>query len=336
MILVTGGTGLVGSYLLYKLTQSESKVRAIYRSKTKIEKTKHVFSYFSDDVESQFSKIEWVEAHLNNIPLLEEAFIDIEYVYHCAAFISFDEKDYHELRQTNIFGTANIVNLCISNNIKKLCYVSSIATIGHNDNGNLITEETHWNPEEDHNVYAITKYGAEMEIWRGTQEGIDAVVVNPGIILGGGFWHSGSGSLFKRVYKGLSHYTTGVTGYIDVMDVVNSMVLLMNKPIKNERYIIVSESLSFKDFTVKTANALNVKAPTKEASKNLLQIAWRLDWLRQKLTGKRRRLTKKMTETVSRKSYYSNKKLVDTLELQLKPIDVSIHETSQQLLEVYS
>lgn len=337
MILVTGGTGLVGSYLLYKLTQTEEKVKATFRDKAKIEKTKHIFSYFTENIDVQFSKIEWVEAHLNNVPQLENAFVDIDYVYHCAALISFDPKDYYLLRQTNIFGTANIVNLCISNNVKKLCYVSSIATVGHTDKNELITEETHWNPEEDHNVYAITKYGAEMEVWRGTQEGLDAIIVNPGIILGPGFWNSGSGSLFKKIYKGLSHYTTGITGYVDVNDVINSMMGLMESPKINERYILVSEHVSFKDFAIKTAKALGVKPPTKEASHRVLQIAWRLDWLRQKLTGKRRRLTKKMTKTISRTSHYSSKKLLDTLPNQkLTPIEISIHETSRLLLKDFS
>ena len=158
-------------------------------------------------------------------------------MYHCAAFISFDTNDYFALRKINIEGTANLVNLCLANNIEKLCYVSSIATIGNSIKNELITEDTHWNPEEDQSVYAITKYGAEMEVWRGTQEGLIVIVVNPGIIIGAGFWRSGSGSLITRIYKGISHYTTGVVGFVDVLDVVMPLIQFMESDIKNERYI---------------------------------------------------------------------------------------------------
>ena len=186
MILVTGSTGLVGAHLLYKLISNNEKVRAIYRNEGKLNNVKKVFSTYIDDYKNLFENIDWVKADILDIPSLSKAFKGIDYVYHCAAFVSFEPDKYHLLRRTNIEGTANIVNLCISNSIKKLCYVSSIATIGNELNNNPITEDSVWNPEEEHSVYAITKYGAEMEVWRGTQEGVDAIIVNPGVILGVG------------------------------------------------------------------------------------------------------------------------------------------------------
>ncbi len=333
MILVTGGTGLVGSHLLYKLVEKGYRVRATYRSKKKIDAAKHVFSYYTKQIDDLFSQIEWVEAHLNDIPALTIAFKDVSKVYHCAALVSFDPNDYYTLRRVNIEGTANIVNLCLANNIEKLCYVSSIAAIGHGEpNDTIISENTNWIKEEDHNVYAITKYGAETEVWRGTQEGLETVVVNPGFIFGPGFWRTSSGSLFKKIYKGLSHYTNGVTGYVDIDDVVNSMLFLMDSSIKNERYILVSENLSFKEFATKTAQELNVEPPKKEASKRLLQIVWRLDWLNHLLRRKRRKLTKQMARTISKKYYYSNKKIIADLDFKFKPIDVSISETCRFFL----
>jgi len=332
MILVTGGTGLVGSHLLYKLTKKGISVRAIYRSKDKIEAVKHVFSYYTKEVEPLFSKIEWVEANINDIPSLEIAFVGINKVYHCAAFISFDTNDYYALRKINIEGTANIVNFCISYQIEKLCYVSSIATIGDSEKTEIITENTDWNPEEAHSVYAITKYGAEMEVWRGTQEGLNAVVVNPGIIIGSGFWHSGSGSLIKRVYKGMSHYTNGVVGFVDVHDVVSIMLKLMESDFQNERYILISENLSYKDFFIKVATQLQVKPPKKEASKTILSIVWRLDWLRANLRNKSRRLTKNASKSIQAISNYSNAKIVEELKYEFKTIDESIDETSRFFL----
>jgi nucleoside-diphosphate-sugar epimerase len=335
MILVTGGTGLVGSHLLYKLISNNEIVRATYRRAHKLDAVKHVFSYYTDDVETLFNKIEWVEANINDVPALELAFKDIDYVYHCAAFISFEPDKYHQLRKINIEGTANIVNLCISNTVKKLCYISTIAAIGKNDNTDeLIDETTDWNPDSDNSVYAITKYGAEMEVWRSTQEGLNAVIVNPGVILGPGYWKgAGSGSLFKKIHKGMSYYTTGISGYVDVLDVVELMHNLLNSTIKNEGFILVSENLSFKDFQQKTAKALNVTPPKKEASKLLLSIAWRLDWLNHKLLGKRRQLSKQLAKTARSKTRYDNSKIKKALNFEFTPIDTSINKVSKLFLQ---
>lgn len=335
MILITGGTGLVGSHLLFKLVNTNERVRATYRRQKTLARVKHVFSYFSDDAEALFNKIEWIEADINDIPKLQDAFKDITHVYHCAAFVSFEPDKYKTLRKINIIGTANIVNLCISNDIKKLCYVSSVAAIGHNSNPEkLINEETSWNPEEDNSVYAITKYGAELEVWRGTQEGLDAVIVNPGIILGGGFWKGGSsGNLFKQIYNGMGYYVNGVTGYVDVWDVVDSMYQLMQSSIKNESFILVSENLSFKTFQTKTANALNVKPPSKEAKAWLLQIAWRFDWLKFKVFGKRRSLSKQNAKSAVSVTSYDNSKLKNAINFEFKTIDQSIDEVSKLYLK---
>ncbi|MCB0461341.1 MAG: NAD-dependent epimerase/dehydratase family protein [Flavobacteriaceae bacterium] len=332
MILVTGGTGLVGSHLLFKLTQKGHRVRAIYRTQKKIEAVKHVFSYYTENVEELFSKIEWVEGDITDIPKLTEAFNGITHVYHCAAFISFDPNYYHSLRQINIEGTANVVNLCVSHNIKKLCYVSSIAAIGKELSNKLITEESPWNKDDDHSVYAITKYGAEMEVWRGCQEGLDVVIVNPGVIIGPGFWRFGSGSFFKRIYKGLKYYTKGTTGYVHVNDVVNIMVQLMEGNIKNERYIVIAENLTFQSFFTKIANALNVEPPKKKASSLLLQIAWRMDWLRSKIKGRHRRLVRHSVNSIQSITNYDNSKTKRDLSYEFNSVDSAISSTSRQFL----
>ncbi|WP_179349282.1 NAD-dependent epimerase/dehydratase family protein [Winogradskyella pacifica] len=337
MILVTGGTGLVGSHLLFQLLKSDEPIRAIYRREKTLARVKNVFSYFSDNAETLFNKIEWVEADINDIPKLEAAFKDITHVYHCAAFVSFEPNRYNDLRKINIKGTANIVNLSISHQIKKLCYVSTIAAIGHHSNPEkLIDEQTDWNPEDDNSVYAITKYGAELEVWRGTQEGLDAVIVNPGIILGAGYWNGGSsGNLFKRLHKGMTYYTTGITGYIDVWDVVSAMEQLMHSNIKNEGFILVAENLSFETFFTKTAKSLEVKPPTKQAKSWLLGIAWRLDWLKHLLTGKRRSLSKQTAKSAISVTNYDASKIINSLNFEFKPIDKSIEEVSKLFLKDY-
>ncbi|WP_299120454.1 NAD-dependent epimerase/dehydratase family protein [uncultured Winogradskyella sp.] len=335
MILVTGGTGLVGSHLLFKLVSNDENVRAIYRREKTLKRVKHVFSYFSDDPVALFNKIEWIEADINDIPKLKIAFKDVVSVYHCAAFVSFEPDKYKTLRKVNTEGTANIVNLCISNRIEKLCYVSSVAAIGnHNNPDKLIDEKTAWNPEDDNSVYAITKYGAELEVWRSTQEGLDAVIVNPGIILGAGYWNGGSsGNIFKKIHKGMSYYTKGVTGYVDVWDVISAMHQLMKSDIKNENFILVSENLSFKTFQTKTAEVLRVKPPTKEAKPWLLGVAWRLDWLQFKLSGKRRSFSKQNAKSVVTVTKYDNSKLKTTLNFEFKSIDDSVSEVSELYLK---
>ena len=333
MILVTGSTGLVGAHLLYRLVSNNEKVRAIYRSAHKLDNVKNVFSTYTDNYKNLFDAIEWVQADILDIPLLSDTFNDISYVYHCAAFVSFEPDKYHLLRQTNIEGTANIVNLCLSKNIKKLCYVSSIATIGNTLNNESITENTNWNPEADNSVYAITKYGAEMEVWRATQEGLNAVVINPGVILGGGIWRYGSGSLFKKAHKGLKYYTSGTIGLVYIEDVVSIMIQLLKSNIVNERFILVAENWTYKNFLQTLAKSVNTNIPKKLASKRLLNIIWKLDWLKHKATGKRRQLTKQIAYSLSSETDYNSDKIKEILNYTFKDVNESIIKVGSQYLK---
>jgi len=329
MILVTGGTGLVGAHLLYKLSSNNERVRAIYRNEKKLSNTKNVFSCYTKDYEAVFDSIEWIKADILDIPALSKVFKGITKVYHCAAFVSFEPDKYQLLRKTNIEGTANIVNLSIANSIEKLCYVSSIATLGTTLDNTLINEETIWDPEADNNVYAITKYGAEIEVWRGTQEGLNAVIVNPGVILGAGIWRYGSGSLFKKAKNGLKFYTKGTVGLISVEDVVNIMMALMTSKIINERFVLVAENWTYKKFLQALAKSVNKKVPKKIASQSILNLVWKLDWLNHKITGNRRRLTKHIANSLSTETYYSSDKIKKALDYEFKAVDKTIISVGQ-------
>jgi nucleoside-diphosphate-sugar epimerase len=332
MIVVTGGTGLVGAHLLAHLVQTETRIRAIYRTPEKLEAVKNVFGYYFKDVMSFFDKIEWLKADVADVPSLEKVFPDITHVYHVAALITFDPKLFEKLRKVNIEGTANMVNLSIAYGVKKFCFVSSIAAIGENIDPSIpITEETHWNAEADNSVYAISKYGSEMEVWRGSQEGLDMVIVNPAIILGAGFWRGGgSGSLFRQIDKGLKYYTKGILSYVDVVDVVSVMIQLMNSDIKNERFILVAENWTVEKFSKTTAKALNVKPPQKEVSSFLLGIAWRMDWWRQFFTGKHRRLTCLMAKSIQSQTFYDSSKIQEQLNFTFTPVEESIERVSKR------
>ncbi len=325
MILVTGGTGLVGSHLLYSLTKENDTIKAIYRSEEKLEKVKNVFSFYTDDFLALFNKIQWIKADITDVPSLYNVFdVSITHVYHCAAIVSFDRKDYYKMRKTNIEGTANIVNFCIEYNIKKLCHVSSIATLGDAIGGKMVSEENEWNDQEANHGYAITKYGAEMEVWRASQENVDMVIVNPGVILGAGFFNEGSGKMFTQVYNGFKFYTEGVTGFVGVGDVVKTMISLMKSDTKNERFVLVSENKSFKDILCLIADAFNKKQPSIKIGGFITAVFWRLAWLLSKITGKEPLLTKNSAKSAHQKEFYTSEKIEKQLHFDFEKMDTVI------------
>lgn len=325
MILVTGGTGLVGAHLLYHLLKNDEKIRAIYRSKDKIESVKKVFSYYTDDV-TLIDKIDWFKADITEVPAMIPAFVGVKKVYHCAAFISFNPKDYIEMRKINIHGTAIIVNLSIDAKIDKLCFVGSIASVGESINDQLITEENEWNKELDNSGYSITKFGAEMEVWRASQEGVEVVIVNPGVILGSGFWQSGSGKLFSQVYNGFKYFTEGITGFVGVKDVVKTMILLTESTIKNQRFILVSENKTYKDVLFAIADGFGKKRPSKKIKPWQTTILWRSSAFVAKISGVQPLLSKYSARSAHSVSKYSSQKIKEALNYQFEKVDTVIKD----------
>jgi len=329
MVLVTGGTGLVGSHLLYHLLlKNNIQVRAIHTQSSDLNAVKKVFTYYSSNGESLFNKIRWVEADLNTIPALELAFQDITQVYHCAAMISFSSREYQKMRRVNIEGTTNIVNLCISNHIKKLCFVSSIAAIENGNEGELVNESDNWTNTSDKSGYSITKYGAEMEVWRGSQEGIDVIIVNPGVILGSGFWHKGTGTMFRRINNGLKFYTEGITGFVGVKDVVQAMILLMSSEVTNQRFILVSENLSFRKVLSLIAASLNKETPKIKINKFMSELLWRFEFLRSRITLSVPLLTKYTARSSVSNHPYTSEKIENTLGFEFTKISDCINNTA--------
>ncbi len=331
MVLVTGGTGLVGSHLILKLLTQGASVRAIHRKDSDIQRVKEIFSYYHDNSDEIFNKIQWIEADINDIPALELAFKEVTLVYHCAAFISFDPNDFNLLQKINKKGTENIVNLCIDKSIKKLCYVSSIATIGKSTTGDPVNEENEWN-DTFTNVYASSKHFAEMEVWRGAQEGLSMVIINPGIILGPGYWESGSGLLFKAAAKGMRFYFPGSTGFISVGDVVKIMVQLMDSPIKNERFIAVAENLSYKTILETISLGFNRPSPKIRLKFWQLEIFWRVDWAINLFIGKKRKLTKQGLTSLRFPQVYDNLKVQEALNVEYEQIRSCVTYSCQKYM----
>jgi nucleoside-diphosphate-sugar epimerase len=317
MILVTGATGLVGSHLLVQLLQENEEVKALFRSEKQIEKTKNVFSFHNQL--QLFDKINWVKGDITDIPSLEIAFENITHIYHCAALITFDPNDEEELRKINIEGTANVVNCCIDFGIKKLCHVSSIAALGNpKEHETTITEETEWNPEELHSDYAISKYGAEMEVFRGHQEGLEVVIVNPGVIFGYGFPKKGSDVIIQSVRKGMAFYTNGSVGIVFVEDVIKCMMQLMKSNINGERFTLVGENIEVKKLLKFIATELNLKSPSIKATKLMTAIAWRLDWLISKIANRKRKITRNTAAASHDTSIYDASKIKSYFEFEFQ------------------
>jgi len=331
MILVTGGTGLVGSHLLLELVKSGDKVRAIHRKDSDLQAVKKVFSYYipADEIDFLFSKIEWKEANLNDIPALTEAFTGITHVYHCAALISFDTSDEKALRKINIEGTANIVNLCVAFNIEKLCYISSIATMDISLGEKFVTENFTWNQEKYHNEYAISKHGAEIEVWRGTQEGVPAIILNPGVILGPGFWNTGSGQIFKKTDKGLNYYFPKTTGFVGVKDVVKAAITVMGSNIQNEQYIVVAENLSFKEVLGIVAESIQKPSPKKPLKPWMVFIGWMYQSIANFLFGTKKLITPEDYKSLFNHSFYCSAKLKSEFSFEYTPIKEVILENGK-------
>jgi len=329
MILVTGGTGLVGSHLLYHLLLENDSVRAIHQKNSDLNAVKNVFLSYQTEAHELFHKIRWVEADLNDIPALEIAFEEVHQVYHAAALVSFLSRDYQKMRRVNIEGTTNIVNLCISKQVEKLCFVSSVAAIENAASGVIMDESDNWNSATDKSGYAITKYGAEMEVWRASQEGVPVVIVNPGVIIGSGFWHKGSGRMFTKVQEGLKFYTTGITGFVDVKDVVKIMQRLMNSNVINQRFIVVSENLSYKQVLQSIAKALNKDKPSIRINKIMSECIWRIEFLRSKITLSPPLLTKRTARSALANHPYTADKIKKELNFEFEAIETCIQNTAQ-------
>ena len=322
MILVTGATGLVGSHLIKALVAQGKSVRALYRSEIP---SSH-----------ELNNVDWFNADILDIVALEEAMIGITQVYHCAAIVSFTAKNKKSLHHTNIEGTANIVNACLNANIEKLLFVSSVADLGRIREDQAINETMNWTEETSNSEYGKSKYLAEIEVWRGMGEGLKVVVVNPVIILGASDWSKGSTAIFKSAYDEFPWYTEGSSGFVDVLDVVEAMILLMESSICDQRFILSGENLPYRDIFTMIANAFHKKAPHKKVTALLAEIVWRFEGIKGRITGKSPLLTKETSITARATVHFDNSKLLKALpQFQYRNMQTSINRICSELKKMY-
>lgn len=319
MILVTGGTGFLGAELIKQLTNQGLTVRALRREKSKI-----------PELIKDNELIEWFIGDINEPSTLEEAFFDVTQVYHCAAFVSLNSKHKKQLFHVNIDGTSNVVNLCIENNCR-LLHVSSIAALGIAKKGKQISERDFWEYNSKAHAYGLSKYEGEMEVWRGINEGLNGVIVNPSVIMGKNAGFEGSGAIFKLVKEGFPFYTNGASGFVDVADVAQSMILLMAAEVTGERFIISSENIHYQDLFTQIAQGFEVKAPTKEAKPWMLGLAWRALKLVSIFTRQEPSITKDTATSSVTLSYYDNTKVIEQAGMHFKPVNQIITEITQYL-----
>jgi len=331
-VLVTGGTGMTGAYLLAKLLQKNYEVKALKRENSNTNITKNIFNFLFENSDEQFSKINWINGDITDYNSINQAMNSVDYVYHLAAKVSFKPSDKEFILNNNVQGTANIVNAALNYKIKKLCHVSSIATLGNSFNGDFINEETERQKKQIVSGYSLSKFRSENEVWRGIAEGLNAVIVNPSIILGVGNWEKGSARFIKTVNDGFKYFTNGGTGFIDVNDVVDVMIKLTESNISNERFILNSENLSYKTFFEIIADNLNKKRAHIETSNIMLKSLMIYDKLRYLTTGKEPRVTKFTVSSALQTKTYSNEKIKETLNYDFTPIKDSLKIICERFL----
>ncbi len=317
---------MLGSHLAYRLLQTENKIRAIKRKNSKIENTLKTFQFYSSKSEAQslFDKIEWVDADILDYHSIHDALENIDEVYHAAAIISFNPADRQKIIDNNTEGTANLVNASLKRNIKKFCHISSIAALGQETN-NPVTEKSVRNPDVHYTGYQQSKYMSELEVWRASEEGLNMIILNPPIILGiSPNKTEGSTSIFYNIEKGLSFYTNGVTGYVDVHDVVNIAIILMSKNITNQRFIVSSENISFREIVNQIADEFEKKRPKYHANKFMLGMAWRFEKIKTIFTRKPPVITKDVVKSAASVEKYSSQKIHEAIDYQFRPIKESI------------
>jgi len=335
MIVLTGATGLLGSHLAYDLVAGGEEIIALKRPTSSMMGIEEVFSFYSDDPASLLKKISWKDCDLMNFASVHEALEDASHIVHAAALVSFDPADRKKMIRNNVDSTANLVSAALDRKVKRFVHISSTAAIGRPPAGEEANESMIWRGGKGTSGYAESKFKSEMEVWRGIEEGLSAVILNPSIILGPGFWGGGSGAMLSRIAQGMRFYTQGVTGYVGVWDVVNAIrksllgIETENGQVQNpgtagaiagSRYIISSENLSYREIFTLMADALGVKAPSIKASHLMTGLAWRSNSLGSLLPGIRRILTRETADASHSIIRFSNARARDILKMDFEPV----------------
>lgn len=325
LVLLTGATGLVGGHMLVHLLQAGKKVRCLIRTSSSLEQLKRICSFYQQPFDTTKKSVEWVIGDTLDFIGLCDLMDNVEEVYHCAAMVSFNSKNRAELFQTNVQGTSNIVDAALKAGLKKICFISSIAALGSTPDQSPIQEDTPRKNDDRTSAYSESKFRSELEVWRAVSEGLNAVIVNPGIILGPGDPDKGSLLLFNTGRKGMPFYTNATTGYVDVRDVCKISVELMEKGISKKRFILVSENAHNGTVFGLIAKEFGKEPPRMLAGKVLLKMGVLFSTLTGWITGKTPQLTNDTIRSAQNPQSYSNERVRKALDYTFIPLSETIH-----------
>ncbi len=315
VILVTGGTGFIGSYIIKNLIEKGFAVRAIRRSNK-------IPFYISHEI---LNKAEWIEGDILDITSLHDAMKGADAVMHSAAIVSFSKSERRQMYKVNVEGTTNVVNAAIENNMQRFLHISSVAALGRTAKAELVTEQKKWEENKSNTHYALSKHHSELEVWRGFAEGLKGVVINPSTVLGYGNWNQSSCAIFKNAYKEFPWYTRGINGFVGVEDVAEAAVQLVLSNITQKKFIVNAENWSFQQLLNTIADGFHKKRPHREASKAMGEIAWRLEKLKSIIIGKKALLTKETAKVAHSKTSFGNEALLNALPgFQFTPLETVI------------
>jgi len=321
MILVTGGTGFLGAYIIKNLVEKGHAVRAIRRSSK--------LPFFID--KDVWNKIEWIDGDVLDVISLGDAMQGIDSIIHSAAIVSFTKDQRKEMYAVNIEGTANVVNMALETGVRRLLHVSSIAALGRTSKTSTVTEDKAWQENKANTHYAITKHHAEMHVWRGFAEGLEGVIINPSTILGYGNWHQSSCAIFKNAYKSFPWYTKGVNGFVGVEDVAEAAISLLISGINEKRFIVNAENRSFQSLFNAMAEGFNKKPPHRYANRTMSEIAWRIESLKSIFTGSKPLLSKETAKVAHSQTSFDNSALLNSLPgFSFTPLDAAIKKACSQ------
>jgi dihydroflavonol-4-reductase len=321
MIFITGGNGLVGSFIIRQLLKKGHSIKALVRANSDLSLIHDILP-----------QIELIEGDILDYPLLEETLAGVDKVVHAAAIVSFVPGHEQQMLKVNVEGTANVVNACLATGVKKLCYLSSVAALGRKKGQETIDEESKWESSDLNSNYARTKYLAELEVWRGIEEGLDAVMLNPSVILGPGDWEKSSVKLFKYIWNQNLFYVAGQVNYVDVRDVAAAADTLLHTEISRERFILNAGTISYKDLFYKIADNFGKRRPPLQIAPFLASLAWRVEKVRSFITGKAPIVTRE-TAIISQKSFfYDSSKIRNRTGFKFRELDDTISWTCEQLI----
>ncbi len=322
MIAVTGANGLLGSFIVRQLIQHQEPFLAIKRKDSDIS--------LLQDVNDG---ITWFDADVLDIVALNEAFRNVTHVIHTAAVVSFNPRRARNVMEINVQGTRNVVNACLANNVKRIVHISSVAALAAQKGQTTITEENKWIETQQQTVYAKSKYLSELEIFRGQEEGISSVIVNPSLILAGANWDNSSAQIFKHIWKQSPFYSDGSVNYVDVVDVAKIIYMLLRMPVEAERFIVSAGKVRYKELFGLIAKEFGKKIPSIRVNKNFLKIGAYFETLRAAIIGSEPRLTKETARIADVNYLFENRKIVDQLNFEFQPIDKTLQRCCRYYMD---